>query len=330
MRNAVKKRNGKGGVWLRTIAGLSLLAALVLPLPLWAASPTLINLTTPSVPIDSIPANGPLMLLFSLKVTNPNATTLQNVSSTLNLSSGGTLASGETVTRKTGTLLAGTSNTVFWFVKYAAAGTISYSFTTTSLGEADVTLSSQTVSVLSSGSTASQKICAGYTPVFSGTAIVGNTITETFRVDFGNINNQVVALSVQGAANGTGYQGGILQFAGSTLEFYGAGTCAVPTTLIGTYTNILYLDRIAGNQFPDITNGNPFYGIVTYNWLVVGTGTTPVAAYVSANTGAPKYNSDFTPVGVPTPPATNSLALAKTASASLVPTGGTPTRLIEA
>ncbi|MEK7285957.1 MAG: right-handed parallel beta-helix repeat-containing protein [Nitrospirota bacterium] len=301
------------------------------PFSLWAAAPTVTNLTAPSVPVDSNPAIDLKMVLFSVKVENTNAAALQDVKVTLNaLPAGYSLAAGESFERKLGTILPGAANVkyAFWFVKYPATlGASAYSFTTTSVGEANVATGGSITTEGGVIASSSQTICQP--PTFSGTAIVGNTITETFRSDFGNVNNTVDSLSIQGAANGTSYAGGILQFMGSTIQFYTAGTCAAPTSLAATYSNVLYFDRpVAGTaQFPDVINGNPLFGVVTYQWLVVGTGTTPLMAYTLVKTGNLKYNADFDDAVnvVNTPPATNTLTLAKSANPTSVPAGSNTT-----
>ncbi|MEK7747513.1 MAG: right-handed parallel beta-helix repeat-containing protein [Nitrospirota bacterium] len=297
---------------------------------LWAVPPTVTNVTPLVVPYDINIAIDLNMVLFSAKVTNGNASPLQDVVVTINpLPAGYSLASGETSVRKVGTLLVGASKSVFWFVRYPrAAGTGSYSFTTTSLGQTNVTTSGS-INTVSGAATASQKICAGFGPTFSSSnPIVGQTITETFRADSGNIvASQTDAYSIQGVANAVSYVGGILQFVGSTIQIFPGGTCAIPTGTSVTHTDVLYFDKASAGtpQFPDITTGQT-YAIVTYQWLVVGTGSTPVNAYNSV-IGPNKYNSDYgTPASsVSTPPATNTLTLAKSASPTSVPAGSNTT-----
>lgn len=272
--------------------------------------------SAPDLTLDSnAPCTGPQTTYVSFRVTNTAGTTQTNLSATLGGFSGGiTLAGGQAATQYVGYLNPGASRYVYWLVTYPCSFGVSTSLTVS------VTDSSGG-SVTGSGTVTTKSMIS---------AQAGGVLTPPSTLGPGAVVGQTISLDVTydfGAADiGTTYD---LQPVGNT-SFNAACFQMVGSQV--TTSNILAIPVGSPNQqyFTSSAKqtGNGQQATIRYFFKYLCAGVTSTARpYSNQLSGTQlKYSSNYqTFVGPALPSATIGFTISKSASPTLLPTGGTAT-----
>ena len=300
-----------------------------------ALSGLTITAITPYATLDSNSSctDGPRSMFIQVRVTNTSGGTLNNLTATLDFATstpGGShtgnwqLDSGESPTRYIGTLAAGASANLYYFVNYPCESvggvppeiTKNYSMTVSNGTAPDVTqaltlTTRHEISANAGGQLITFDIAAG--------AALGQVIKMETVYTFGNV----------GAGNDMGIQpAGNTSFDSSCYRLIGSDVTAVNGTADWTGSvstsddNILYKTGVSSQG-----TGNTLT-VDYYFQVVCGTGTTttlnPWADMVSGT--QEKYTGNFgsctsTPCDAFTPPTSNPLTITKQVSTTSLPTG---------
>lgn len=276
------------------------------------SSPTLVSDS------NNCPTAGPTAAYVGFKVTNTTGSTLTNLSATLSgFTSGFALAGGQAGTLYIGTLAPGASTTVYYYVSYPCATNKNSPTDTLTLTVSDGTAQTntfnqtfstlQTISANAGGQIASTLLGVG--------AVVGQVITYDVGYSFGNISSSDHFLLQP--AGLPSFNAGCFQLVSTNVI-----TSVIAAIPVGT-TNQLYFTSSTSQTGQN--NG----ATVEYAFKILCTGVTTTATpYASQLSGTQdKYTGNFNQAGstIAVPPASNSFTIAKSASPTLLPTGGVVT-----
>ncbi|HET7189886.1 MAG TPA: hypothetical protein VFI52_17155, partial [Gemmatimonadaceae bacterium] len=323
---------------MRTLVVLGLLAGLTatpahaagvaarnrrLPAPL---SLSVVQVSDSALTLDSnSPATaGPHAMYVSYRITNTSGASVANLSATLAGFGGGiALAGGQSATQYVGTLAAGQSRTVFWFITYPSTfgvrNVLSVSVSDgaggTASGSGPVTTLSM-ISAQAGGLTSSSSIGAG--------AVVGQVIPldVTFQFKGWKAGD---TFNLQPAGNAT-FPAGCFQLVRDSITSADANLSSVivPGTTNQTYF-VASVSSVGGGATWNVSVRYLF------KYLCSGTTATPLPYSNELSGGQLKYSANYgsgAGVPAPIPPAPSpsaSFALSKTASASQLPNGGSET-----
>lgn len=302
---------------------LLLLAALLV------ASPAHANLTfslrtgedatkRQSMPIDSNQCSsaGPRAMYVGGVVTNTAATTVTNISASLTgIGNGFFLAGGQAATQPIGSLAAGASTGVYWFVGYgcvdgaATAPTIGFTSSAPASNTVVTLTARSAISANAGGNVLSSQLGPG--------AVVGQTIYFDAEYDFGGSEvNDEFFLQPSGGQN---FNAACFRLVGTEIR----SSNITPIT-VGTRNRIYFRQTVK-------QSGNGFRAGVRYffEYQCAGTSTTarPYAVQTSGNTNI-KYTGNFDGSGsisIAFPGATNPFTIAKTADVSSAVAGAATT-----
>ncbi|HUR00389.1 MAG TPA: hypothetical protein VM166_13115 [Gemmatimonadaceae bacterium] len=264
-------------------------------------------------------ASGPRNTYVYFRVTNTTGASLTNLSATITGFAGGiTLSGGQVATQFLGTLAAGSTRTVYWYVQYPCAfdvvNTLTVSVGDGSSGTATGSGRVRTALMLSAGS-GGNLISA---TVGSGAAL-GATITYDVTYGFGG----VVAgdhYDMQPAGN-SDFSAACFQLTGSLIT--SSEATAIP---VGTMDTQHFVSTTAQSGASTFRVSIRYY----FKYLCANVGSTarPYAYETSGQklkyTG--NYESFFPPLFVPAP--SGSFTITKTVSSNLLAVGGTVTYTI--
>jgi len=289
---------------------LALVAALLFAVPAEAAVTFSLRTgndsnKTQSMPIDSnnCAASGPRAMYVGGVVTNTGATAVTNVTATISgLGSGFFLAGGQAATQSIGSIAAGSSTGVYWFVGYGctnlASTTTTVSITSSAAtASSSVTLTARSaISANAGGNVLSSSLGPG--------AVVGQTIYFDASYDFGgSVVGDEFFLQPSGGQN---FNAACFRLVGSTIL-----SSNVAPVAVGTANQLYFVQNVkqAGNS----------YGITVryyFEYQCAGAATTarPYAVQTSGNTNI-KYTGNFDGTGsisIAFPGATNPFTITKT------------------
>ena len=266
-----------------------------------------------SMPIDSnkCSTSGPRAMYVGGVITNSGSTATNIVATVSGLGSGFFLAGGQAATQTIGTLGAGQSTGVYWFVGYGC--------TVNATASAAISLSSSAGSVASNVQlTARSAISANAGGnVLSSTlgpgAVVGQTIYFDADYDFGgSAANDEFFLQPSGGQN---FDASCFRLVGAQILSSNIGAIAA-----GTQNQLYFRQTVA-------QSGNGYHASVRYSfeYECAGTSTTarPYAVQTSGNTNI-KYTGNFDGTGsisLNFPGATNPFQIAKTLDIASAPAG---------
>ncbi len=260
------------------------------------------------------PCTGPQATYVAFRVTNTSGTTQTNLRAAITGFAGGiALAGGQASSQYLGSLAAGASRTVYWFVSYpcsfGVSATLTMSVTDSSPGS---TSGSGTVTTKSMISAQAGGVLVNGT--LGAGAVVGQTIYLDVTYDFG------------GADVGTTYD---LQPVGNAT--FNAGCFQMVGSLV-TVSNILAIPSGTANRQYFTANakqtGNGQQATIRYYFKYLCAGVTSTARpYSNQLSGTQlKYSSNYeTFVGPTLPGATNPFGVSKSASPTTLVGGGTVT-----
>ena len=294
-----------------------------LPAPL---SLSVVQVSDSALTLDSnSPATaGPHAMYVSYRISNTSGASVANLSATLAGFSGGiALAGGQSATQYVGTLAAGQSRTVYWFITYPSTFGVRNVLTVnvsdgaggTASGSGPVTTLSM-ISAQAGGLTSSSSIGAG--------AVVGQVIPldVTFQFKGWKAGD---TFNLQPAGNAS-FPAGCFQLVRDSITSADANLSSV--IVPGTTNQTYFVASVAS-----VGGGSTWNVSVRYffRYLCSGTTATPLPYSNELSGGQLKYSANYgTGAGVPAPipPAPSpsaSFALTKTASAIQLPTGGSET-----
>ena len=293
-------------------------AAAPLPLTITMVSDTALTLDSNS------PAVGPGAQYVAFRVTNTSLAAVPNLTLTISgFASGVTLAGGQAASQYVGTLAAGASRTLYWFVSYPTTYNIRVTLTVSASDGAGNTASGsaavRTVSMISAqaGGLAS-------TSTIGPGAVIGQLIPLDVGFTFkGWKANDTFNLQAAGNAS---FPAGCVQLVSTTITAVDPDLSAVIP--LGT----------ADRQYFRATSASPGGGSewrvsirYMFRYLCAGASGTPLPYSNELSGTQLKYSSDYgvgggNPGPIPPAPAPSaSFVVAKTASASNLPLGGAVT-----
>lgn len=301
-------------------------AALRRPRPPAPLSLNIVQVSDSALTLDSnSPATaGPHAMYVSYRITNTSGASVANLSATLAGFSGGiALAGGQSATQYVGTMAAGQSRTVFWFITYPSTFGVRNVLTVsvsdgaggTASGSGPVTTLSM-ISAQAGGLTSSSSIGAG--------AVVGQVIPLDVTFQFkGWKAGDTFNLQPAGNAN---FPAGCFQLVRDSITSADANLSSV--IVPGTTNQTFFAATVASSGGGSTWNVAVRY---LFKYLCSGTTATPLPYSNELSGGQLKYSANYgTGAGVPAPipPAPSpsaSFALTKTASAIQLPNGGSET-----
>lgn len=291
------------------------------PLPL-----TVVQTSDTALTLDSnAPAtSGPRAMYVHYRITNTSGASIPDLSATLGGFAGGiALAGGQPATQYIGTLAAGASRTVFWFVTYPSTfsvrAVLSVSVTdgagNTAAGSGPVRTSSM-ISAQAGGLTSSAAIGAG--------AVVGQLIPldVTFQFKGWKAGD---TFNLQPAGN-AGFPGGCFQLISTVVTAADANLNQV--IVPGTANQTFFVANVASAGGGASWNVGIRY---TFRYLCTGTTATPLPYSNQLSGGQLKYSANYgsaegTPNPIPPAPSPSaSFTFSKTTSTQQLPSGGTGT-----
>jgi fimbrial isopeptide formation D2 family protein len=289
---------------------LALLAALLFAVPAEAAVTFSLRTgndtsKTQSMPIDSnnCAANGPRAMYVGGVITNTGGAAVTNVVATISgLGSGFALAGGQATTQTIGSIGAGQSTGVYWFVGYGctnlASTTTTISITSSApTSNTNVTLTARSaISANAGGQVASSTLGPG--------AVVGQTIYFDTAYSFGgSVVGDEFFLQPSGGQN---FNAGCFRLVGSSIL-----ASNVTPAVVGTANQLYFLQTVK-------QSGNGYSITVRYffEYECANSSTTarPYAVQTSGNSNI-KYTGNFDGSGAISmsfPGATNPFTIAKT------------------
>jgi uncharacterized repeat protein (TIGR01451 family) len=313
--------------WLRLFSTLlpffgAVLYSLLAPSSAHAlTSGVTITSITPFAALDSNNSclQGPRAMYLQVNVTNTTSGTLTGLSANINSFSNSsfTLDSGESATRYIGSLAAGQTTSLYWYVNYPCTSnstfpTTNYTVTLSDSTPGTVTSSTFTlttrseISASAGGNIVSALIGAG--------AVPGQIIPYTVNYDFGNPSRNAEVM-IQPAGNVT--------FDSSCFRLIGTDITSSTNFTAGPLTsndNRLYFTGVAGGSSNQLTVAYSFMSLCNS----AGTVAKPFASQTSG--GPQKYTGNYeTYISPAFPVSTNPFVITKSASSATLPTGGTIT-----
>lgn len=301
---------GDGGVVHRLAA---------LPLTVTQTSDTALTLDS-----NNPTGSGPHAMYVSYRITNTSAASVANLSATLSGFSGGVvLGGGQVATQYVGTLAAGQSRTVFWFITYSSTigvrTLLQVDVTDGAGGTATGTGAVKTLSMISAqagGLTSSASIGAG--------AVVGQLINldVTYQFKGWGVDD---TFNLQPAGN-TNFAGGCFQLVSSTVV---SADAPLNQVIVPGTANVSYFKATVSSG-----GGGATWNVAmryTFRYLCAGTTATPLPYSNELSGGQLKYSSNYgsaaaSPNPIPAAPApAASFTFGKTAAALQLPNGGTET-----
>jgi cysteine-rich repeat protein len=287
---------------------------------------------TPFAAVDSnnCAGSGPHAMYLQVNVTNNTAGTLTGVTGTLNSFPASapvppdpptafTLDLGESANRTLGSLAAGATGNLYYLINYPCTigASINYTVTVGDSNPGTVTSSTLTLttrselSAAAGGDVLSASIGAG--------AVAGQILRVTINYDFGNPSASADAM-IQPVGN--------VSFDASCFRLQSADITASTFTAgpLTTADNRLYFPAGTVNGGSSNTLTVDYY----FRALCTGPASTIIAFADLRSGGQVKYTGNFetctnTPCDTTLPGPTNPLSIAKSASPTLLPTGGTVT-----
>jgi uncharacterized repeat protein (TIGR01451 family) len=282
----------------------------------WAAPGVSVTMVSSGqLTLDSnTPCTGPQAAYVSFRVNNTSGTPQTNLRASISGFSGGiALGGGQAAGQWIGTLAAGASRTLFWFVSYPCTFGLSSSLV---VSVSDLTPGATTGNgtVATSSMISAQAGGIVNTATLGAGAVVGQTITLDVAYEFG------------GASAGDTYN---LQPAGNNT--FNGGCFQLVRTLVLT-SNVPAVPAGRENQqFFTATGsatGNKYSLTMQYSFKYLCEGVTSQAKPYSNQTSGTqlKYSANYqTFVGPSFPGATNPFVVTKTVTPAIVPCGGSVT-----
>ncbi len=260
------------------------------------------------------PCTGPQATYVAFRVTNTSGTTQTNLRAGIAGFSGGiTLAGGQAASQYVGTLAAGASRNVYWFVTYPCSFGISATLTV-SVSDASPGSVSGSGTVTTKSMISAQAGGVLVSGLLGPGAVVGQTIHLDVTYDFG------------GADVGTTYD---LQPVGNTS--FNAGCFQMVGSLVTTSNIVAIPSGTSNRQYFTATakqTGNGQQATIRFYFKYLCAGVVSTARpYSNQLSGTQlKYSSNYeTFVGPTLPGATNPFTVAKSVNPATLPGGGAVT-----
>jgi uncharacterized repeat protein (TIGR01451 family) len=271
-----------------------------------------------SMPIDSnkCATAGPRAMYVGGTISNSTASTITNISATMTgLGNGFFLAGGQPAAQTIGSLGAGQTTGIYWFIGYGCTVSATSSPTITISSSAGTTtatvnLTARTaISANAGGNVLSSTLGPG--------AVVGQTIYFDSSYDFGGSSvNDEYFLQPSGGQN---FNAACFRLVGAQIT--GSNISAIPS---GTQNQLYFRQSVA-------QSGNGYFANVRYyfEYQCAGTSTTarPYAVQTSGNTNI-KYTGNFDGTGsisLSFPGATNPFTITKTSNIASAAAGTSTT-----
>jgi uncharacterized repeat protein (TIGR01451 family) len=280
-----------------------------------APTVTVAMVSAPDLTLDSNqPCTGPQATYVAFRVTNSSGVAQTNLRASIaGFASGITLAGGQAASQYIGTLAAGATRNVYWFVTYPCTfgntATLTMSVTDGTPGSVTASGTVTTKSMISA-----QAGGVLVTGLLGPGAVVGQTIHLDVTYDFGGADVGTT-YDLQAVGNTT-FRADCFQMVGSTVT--SSNILAIP---VGT-PNKQYFTATAKQT------GNGQQATIRYYFKYLCAGVTSTARpYSNQLSGTQlKYSSNYeTFVGPTLPGATNPFTVAKSATPTMLRGGGTAT-----
>ncbi len=316
---------------IRAVALLlsAVLGMAVAPARADAAAPgvSITMISSPDLTLDSNKPNteGPQAAYVAFRIANTSGAQLTNLRVTLGgfangINLGGTSSGNpQRATQYVGTLAAGASKVVYWFVEYPTTFNVSATLTATVVDDTPG-------STVGSGTVATKSMLsaqAGGTLVSSllgAGAVVGQTITSDIQYEYGGANvGETYNLQPTG---GRGFPAGCFQL--TRMEVVSSAVTTSPSAAVGAVDRPYFA---ATSQ----QTGSGFRITIRYffKYLCAGVTTTTRPYGNGFSGGALKYSSNYdTFLGPTLPGATNPFTVTKTVSPTVLAAGGDVTYTI--
>jgi uncharacterized repeat protein (TIGR01451 family) len=282
----------------------------------WAAPGVSVTMmSSAQLTLDSnAPCTGPQAAYVSFRITNTSGTMQTNLRAAISGFAGGiALGGGQAAGQYVGTLAAGASRTLFWFVSYPCtfglSNTLVVSVTDNTPGSTTGTGTVATSSMISA-----QAGGIVNTATLGAGAVVGQTITLDVAYDFGGASAGDT-YNLQPAGNNT-FNGGCFQLVRTTVL-----ASNVPAVPAGRDDQLFFTATASAT-------GNKYSLTMRYSFKYLCEGvTTQAKPYSNQTSGTQlKYSANYhTFVGPSFPGATNPFVVTKSVTPAIVPCGGTVT-----
>lgn len=282
----------------------------------WAAPGVSVSMvSSPQLTLDSnAPCTGPQAAYVSFVVTNTSGTTQTGLRATISGFSGGiALGGGQVAGQWIGTLAAGASRTLWWYVVYPCTFGVS-STLVVSVSDATPGATTGSGTVTTSSMISAQAGGIVNTATLGAGAVVGQIITLDVAFDFG------------GASPGDTYN---LQPVGNTT-FSGACFQMVRTLVVASNVPAIPAGSPDRQYFTSTgkATGNGYSLTIRFYFKYLCAGVTSQAKPYSNQTSGTqlKYSANYeTFVGPSFPQATNPFVVTKSVTPAIVPCGGSVT-----
>jgi uncharacterized repeat protein (TIGR01451 family) len=268
---------------------------------------------------------GPQATYVGYRITNTagGTGTLTNLTATLGgFDAGFGLAGGQPAMLQIGTLADGASVELYWYVSYPCTRPVTDTLTLT-VADATANTATETFSVTTTSMQSANAGGSVVTAILGPGAVVGQIFSSDVTYDFGNVPSSGEVLFQPSGE--TTYDAACFQLTGS--QVISSTLNAVPVA--ASSDDLLYfVSPSQDNTQPNVVTIRYFY---LYKCAGVSTQAVPYAAATSG--GSLKYTGNYdtfclaAPAGSScTPPAaTNPFTISKSASPTILPTGGTVT-----
>lgn len=272
--------------------------------------------SSPNLTLDSNRpcTDGPTAAYVSFRVTNTSGAPLSNLSATLSgFGAGITLSGGQVATQYFGSLAAGASKYLYWYVTYPCTFGVTTNLTVSVFdGTGGSTVGSGTVTTFSMISAQAGGVLVS--ALLGPGAVVGQTISFDVTYDFGGADAGTT-YNLQPAGN-PGFAAGCFQMVRS--EVVGSNILAIPVGNV----NQIYFTATQKQTGPNQQATMRYF----FKYLCAGV-SSQARAYSNQLSGTQlKYSSNFTTfVGPTLPGATEPFDVVKTASPAQLPAGGAVT-----
>ncbi|MFN8526368.1 MAG: hypothetical protein U0821_24985 [Chloroflexota bacterium] len=338
------RTNGRLGLTLASVAGPTLrVAALMIVLgsfglvavsgpntPAYALSggDVTFTLVTPFAAIDSnqCESAGPKAMYVQINLTNNTGSQLNNLTATINLTDDGdySLDATELSSKFVGSIAAGATKPVFWFVNYTlesgdcGPNTPPNKTFTVTLTEGIAPITSGTLTLTGRKELSAQAGGDVSGVVNATNVVVGQVVPVTITYVFGNAANNGHAM-IQPAGNQS-FDPGCYRLVRTDVT-----SSAFSAGLTTSADNQLYFT--ANGSWGGGGSNNQVVVVYYFQALCVGTGTQidPFADLLSG--GQDKYSDEFgSPFSLPPP--TNPFTITKSANPTVLPGGGVSTHTV--